>query len=48
VAPTSKAPANKRSAGRFQRTISFAAVALLIASMPKSLVQMGLKKMSEI
>ena len=35
--PTSKAPANKRSAGRFQRKISFAAVVLLIASMTNRL-----------
>jgi hypothetical protein len=33
VEPTSKAPANKKSAGRFHITISFAAVVLLIASM---------------
>ncbi len=36
VVPTSKAPNKKRSAGIFQRTISFAAVILLNASMTKS------------
>ena len=41
VVPTSKAPANKRSAGRFHKTISFAAVVLLIASMTKRLVLVG-------
>ena len=38
VVPTSKAPANRNSAGRFKRINSFAAVVLLIASMAKSLV----------
>ncbi len=36
VVPTSKAPANKKSTGRFHRMISFAAVVLLIASMNES------------
>ena len=36
VVLTSYAPIKRSSAGRFKRTISFAAVVLLIASMPKS------------
>ena len=36
LVPISCAPINRSSAGRFQRMISFAAVVLLIASMPKS------------
>ena len=42
--PNSKAPANKRSAGRFQRKISFTAVVLLNASMTNRLAQGGFKR----
>ena len=42
--PTSKAPANKRSSGRFQRKISFAAVVSLIASMTNRLAQGRFKR----